>query len=803
MEKRENNIKKPSHKHINKISPLIQKLRSVIYAIKNCSYHRILLAISLIAFGTIGLWIGDLCTHFIPWDSNEGLFEAVGILCQVITSIITCVISVLGISFSIQDYEKFGVKIRDLLTLREDKHFSFLCSLLISFSLVICNVVALIFKWYFLCFGSAIISIILCFYVLIIEIPYLHAQENTLHKVLKNYLLVHSSDLTFTEPFTTAVTTLVRDNDLINVYYILSNHSEKKCSYNRRLLNLLLNVQEDLARNVQYVEDRLEAERTTHRILDVLIDIISGTFNLSKIVDDDFVNYDNQIIRTMYFLSKRSNPCYQSVAKAVAQLICFSRSDNLSALHISFKHRILLSMVAIPIHNREYSVIEEIKTQYSQLSMLLNEHSDSTLMFALISMFLYYMIAVEQDVSDEWRTELKNVIEFSGVVNNTKVESWKALFACFAEFFPVDSKEFLETFKENRSQMEFMLYTGGMHECRFYDDFGLKWYLTHYINSYNVLPTTDFAKEFSYITNSSVFRFYFKDFCKQIFAEQKFKPTQEMFQMTSFWGDRGNTFQNFTRCEDVTHSLENFYHKLIIEDEEKQNSNAPTTTAIDYIPKLKQDIENSLQAEWGFDSNLSAPNNHKKGMDILILQRANLEETITALSNSLTRSIFYEIRKMCQPAITSIPIVSSKMDETILQELLQSEVAISVGDAPYYDCFIKDVELKGKYQALCNHVSHKESSIFRSAFITNKGFRFNVFIDLLEKYDLTDQQFNNIVERYRRSDGQYFYEGVFMNRDEVARCLKNKYHVLTMEIRIALEVKTSEIYEFNFESSNS
>ena len=100
MEKRENN-KQPSHKHINKISPLIQKLRSVIYAIKNCSYHRILLAISLIAFGTIGLWISDLCTHFIPWDSNEGLFEAVGILCQVITSIITCVISVLGISFSI------------------------------------------------------------------------------------------------------------------------------------------------------------------------------------------------------------------------------------------------------------------------------------------------------------------------------------------------------------------------------------------------------------------------------------------------------------------------------------------------------------------------------------------------------------------------------------------------------------------------------------------------------------------------------------------------------------------------------
>lgn len=121
----------------------------------------------------------------------------------------------------------------------------------------------------------------------------------------------------------------------------------------------------------------------------------------------------------------------------------------------------------------------------------------------------------------------------------------------------------------------------------------------------------------------------------------------------------------------------------------------------------------------------------------------------------------------------------------------------------YYDCFIKDVELKGKYQALCNHVSHKESSIFRSAFITNNGFRFNVFIDLLEKYDLTDQQFNDIVERYRRSDGQYFYEGVFMNRDEVARCLKNKYHVLAMEIRIALEAKKSEIFEFNFESSNS
>ena len=74
----------------------------------------------------------------------------------------------------------------------------------------------------------------------------------------------------------------------------------------------------------------------------------------------------------------------------------------------------------------------------------------------------------------------------------------------------------------------------------------------------------------------------------------------------------------------------------------------------------------------------------------------------------------------------------------------------------------------------------------------------NVSIDLMEKYELTDQQFNDLIEQYRRSDGQYFYEGVFMNRDEVSRCLKNKYHLLVMEIRLAVESKESGIYEFEF-----
>lgn len=759
----------------------------------------IIVIMSVIAAFSISLWIVDLCTKFVSWNSNNEIFDSVGIVCQVITTIITCVVSVLGISFSIQDYEKFDTKIKDLLTLRVDNRFSFLCSLLISFSLVVCNIIGLIFKWYFICFGSALISLILCFYILIIEIPYLHAQEKTLLAILKRYLVKNRSNPTFAEPFMTSVTALVKRNGLIETYRLLSDIPDSNCFYNRRLLNILLNIQEDLARNVQYIADKLEVERVTHRILDVLIEIITGRFDLSIIQGDEFVHYDNQIIRTMYLLSKKANPCHRSVAKAVAQLICFSEQNHLSARHNSFRHRILLSMVAIPIHNREYSVIKEIKAQYSQLRSLLGQRSDSTLMFALISMFLYYMIEVEQDVSNDWKEEIKGIVEFSGVINNdSKVESWKNLFSCFAELFQIDCSEFLEVFKENRTQMEFMLYSSGLHECRFYDDFGLRWYLIHYMNSYRFLGHNDFSNEFSYITSSPALRFYFTEFCKQCYSSNEFKPTQEMLGMVNFWGNRNNNFQAFARFENANHYFEQFYRQLIIEDEEKQNLNASSIIAIDYIPELRKNIEKSLRSEWGFDENLPLPNDQKKSLNILILQRAKVEETVEILSSSLPRSIFFEVRNMCQPYIASIPITGHAMDHTSLLQLLDSNIEVMVRDASYYDCFIQEADLKAKYQALCKSVPSVEGHIFKPALIAKNGFRFNVSIDLLEKYDLTDQQFNDLVEQYRRSDGQYFFEGVFMSRDEVARCLKNKYHLLVMEIRIAIRSEEPGIYEFEF-----
>lgn len=771
---------------------------------KSSSSIVILVIMGLIAVCSLVLWIADLCKHFVPWDSYTDLFNASGIICQVITAIISCAISVLGISFSVQDYEKFDTKIKDFLTLRVDRRFSFLCSLLISFSLIICNVIALVFKWYFICFGSALIGMVLCFYILIIEIPYLHAQEKTLLKILKRYLVKNRTDHNFAEPFMTSITALVKRNGLIKTYHILSDNPDTGCRYNQRLLNILLNTQEDLARNIHYIQDKLEAERVTHRILDVLIEIISGRFDMSSLLGDEFVKYDSQIIRTMYLLSKKTNPCHQTVAKAVAQLICFSEQNNLSARYNSFRHRILLSMVAIPIHNREYSVIKEIKAQYSQLYVLLSHHSDSTLMFALISMFLYYMIEVEQDVSNDWKTEISNVVEFSGVINNdTKVESWKVLFSYFAEFFQVSCSEFLEIFKENRAQMEFMLYSGGLHECRFYDDFGLNWYLTHFMNSYDFLRQIDFANEFSYITNSPALRFYFKEFCKQCYSNKEFKPTQGMLKMVSFWGNGNNNFQSFAGYENLNHSFEQFYHQLIIEDEEKQNNNAPTTIATDYIPQLKQSTENLLTSEWGFDKSLELPVTPKKSLNVLILQSAQTEETVAALSSSLSHSIFFEVRNMCQPYITSIPIVGHEMDDSLLQNLLNSEIEVMIRDVSYYDCFIKDDSLKAKYQALCKHVLSVKGHIFKPALIAKNGFRFNVSIDLIEKYELTDQQFNDLVEQYRRSDGQYFYEGVFMSRDEVARCLKNKYHLLVMEIRMAIKSNKAGIYEFEFKRDAS
>ena len=59
--------------------------------------------------------------------------------------------------------------------------------------------------------------------------------------------------------------------------------------------------------------------------------------------------------------------------------------------------------------------------------------------------------------------------------------------------------------------------------------------------------------------------------------------------------------------------------------------------------------------------------------------------------------------------------------------------------------------------------------------------------------DLNEDQLNKQVDNYKRSDGQYVYEGVFMQREEVAKLIHDKYVIFTLIYSFKINAKKNGI----------
>lgn len=59
--------------------------------------------------------------------------------------------------------------------------------------------------------------------------------------------------------------------------------------------------------------------------------------------------------------------------------------------------------------------------------------------------------------------------------------------------------------------------------------------------------------------------------------------------------------------------------------------------------------------------------------------------------------------------------------------------------------------------------------------------------------DLTGENLDLEVEKYKHPDGQYVYKSIFMSREDVARALHKEYVILNMEIKYKIETYTGAI----------
>ena len=147
--------------------------------------YRITLCIILV--NSLAFSIADRVYDIICWPT--GYEDIVGVSSQIITAIISLVVSIIGIAISLQNEEFFGVKITKLYALRANKHYSILAIILIAISLCVLNLIFYMLGLTIAAIGASIVSLLFLLQVIYAEVPIMSKQEAALLRILKDNLI--------------------------------------------------------------------------------------------------------------------------------------------------------------------------------------------------------------------------------------------------------------------------------------------------------------------------------------------------------------------------------------------------------------------------------------------------------------------------------------------------------------------------------------------------------------------------------------------------------------------------------------
>ena len=123
-----------------------------------------------ILIGVQVLFVFGACAFFkIPCP--EELQNAIGVAMQIITALAAVVISIIGISISLQNEEVFGTKTTKLYNLRLEMHYSVKCIVIIPIALCTLSAIFYLVKWFWMVLGMLAVTVVFLLQVVCSEVP--------------------------------------------------------------------------------------------------------------------------------------------------------------------------------------------------------------------------------------------------------------------------------------------------------------------------------------------------------------------------------------------------------------------------------------------------------------------------------------------------------------------------------------------------------------------------------------------------------------------------------------------------------
>lgn len=753
----------------------------------NCSFiwHKIVL-VSILSV-SIALSILDRLYHIVSWP--DGFENIVEVSLQIITTIISLIVSVIGIAISLQNEEFFGVKITKLYALRVSKHDSILKIIILSIILCVLNLLFYIFNLTIAALGTSVVSFLFLLRVVNTEVPIMLKQENAILQILKNNLIkCHLNKSEASKDLKDSVKYLLWNKTIKELYLCFKDESDE--SYNQYVILKLLEFQEDLAFELKDMYSENEQHIIACSLLGNVYDILYRNVEISNDIYAKISKNKYMLTRVLFRVYEVTEVRNQFLTKirGLFQYLCYSSPS--SKVDANLLSEIIVILVAETIKANNFEIIKTIRRQLSDFKYCLTKASPALDVFAVLSMYLYYLSCSDPDVPNDIKQCINAfVIEGNIIEENTKITSWRSLFSEAAINFCVNYNRFVAIAMRYSDTLQYYLFGNGAKIVILDLYYLSQWYLTHLLNIQQIreIDFSDLVHSYPKIKK------HLKGFGDRCFDDNKnFIPSEEMNQIVEFYSGKTKHFVFFKAVEDHNHNFWHCINGLRLDELMVESKLAADMDNSKLAEKIQRGLETAIRNEWGYDFQLPIHNaeycfsaQFEKSPYVV-----NLEESIigycidriwTTLENAVQKTVVY-YGDQFEPCINTI--------------LSKNPKYVTNGTKNTLPFYISDERLKKKYVETCGKLEEFQSKILGyDVIVLNDGFRFNCKIENVEFRELIEEELSQQVAQHQRADGQYVYDGVFLPQEEIAKVIRLKYTILNIVLRYQVISSKEEIFE--------
>lgn len=721
---------------------------------------------------------------YINFQNDQNIVNSLGVASQIISAVVTCILSTIGISFSLQNNEYFHIKVRDINAMRVRKHYSYLFTFLFNLILLFGNIFCYCVSWYILNIGIGLISSIFCVTVLIQEIPILTQNQQAYLDIFKDRFIVASysnngdsflSTDYLRNEFDNALTDLIKQKNLITVYKYFTIKDKPK--YNKKVLIKLLDIQQLLAFKLKYIDNQKELNEICDNLKSNILDIVWGNLDVISILGENYQDYQHYITRVVFQLINCTEKVASEISDGIIDVIFYRNFDN-NEIEKDFLLSALIAILTSVTINNNLFFLESIKKKYTSSYFSLSSNSISTLFFAIISVYLYYLTKKQNEIPLELKNKLNEFINESYIRNNFECLSWKKLFAHFVSSFSINYGEFISICLNNQHYLEHINFGPFAKVVVFTKDFLTNWYLSMLFNSEKIY-NFNFEKELF-----TEYNYYLENFVKDNFSELEFKPTKELQEMATFYLANDATFNYLKSTLQLDCNFLNYHNKL---KENQLEADAYVCSKInneDLANKYKPTICSALISDYGYDKEIDLSDINEKYICVMFERTSQAFNYDECIINAFVDGVFHDMLKSINYNI----IKKDDMFDTNISKILNKDLDKYTGYLNACEFFINDKTVKSNFMSKINSLERVNSKILKSpVLILKNGYKYNISIEDFSVKDLTEIQLNNVVDEYKRADGQYVYEGLFLPREKIAKLINDKYAVFTIIFKYKIE----------------